>query len=181
MHEANYISPEGSLHTSAPSLTPSKRKRKRWASTVVFTEAVRLGRRSRPLAFAGSSDRSSNPVKGEPQPILITLHRASRESKSPSQKHRTHRAHSRSAEGSPRTAEACGTIRCMKSPVLKTVRPNPSLKLSTNGGPRRPSLAVRGTFSPAWACASHRWCQLSSNVRPRKHPLWRWYLRRIRL
>ena len=114
MREANYISPEGSLHISAPSLTPSKRKRKKWASTMVFTKAVRLGQRSRPLAFAGSSDRSSNPVKGEPQPILITLHSPSRKAKSPSQEHRTHWAPSRSAEGSSRTARACGILRRMK-------------------------------------------------------------------
>jgi uncharacterized membrane protein YkvA (DUF1232 family) len=48
------------------------------------------------------------------------------------------------------------------------VRPNPSLKLSPNGGPRGPGLAVPCTFSPARARASHRRCQLSSNVRPHK-------------
>ena len=114
MHEANYISPEGSLHTSPPSLTPSKRKRKRWASMVVFTGAIQPGQRSRPLAFAGSSDRSSNPVKVEPQSILITLHRANREAKSPSQEDRTHRAPSRSTEGSSRTATACGILKRVK-------------------------------------------------------------------
>ena len=114
MREANCISPEGSLNTSAPSLTPSKWNRKRWAGTAVFTEAVRLGQRSRPLAFAGSSDRSSNPVKGEPQSILISLHHASLEARSPSQEHRTDRAPARSTEGSSRTARACGILNRVK-------------------------------------------------------------------
>ena len=149
-----------------PSLTPRRWKRKRWASTVVSAETVWLGQRSRPSAFAGSNERSSNPVKVEPQSILITLHCASREAKSPSQKHRTHQTPSKSTEGSSRTARACGITQPSESHLCSAVRPNPSLKLSTNGGPRRPSLAVRGTFSPAWACASHRRCQLSSNVRP---------------
>ena len=114
MYEANYISAEGSLRISVPSLTLRRRKGKKWASSVVFTMAVRFGQRSRPMAFAGSSDRSSNPVKGEPQPVLITWRNASSEAKSPSQGKKCLRAPAKSAEGSSRTARACGTIRRMK-------------------------------------------------------------------
>ena len=80
----------------------SRGKTLNWASSVALTEtAGQLGQRSRPLAFAGSGVRSSNPVKGEPYSLPITWRNASSEAKSPIQGKGTHRAPARSVEGSP--------------------------------------------------------------------------------
>jgi hypothetical protein len=78
------------------------------------------------------------------------------------------RSNRKNAGMSFQTLGGCGGIWSLKNYSRSPVRPNPSLKLSPNGGPRGPGLAVPCTFSPAQARASHRRCQLSSNVRPHK-------------
>ena len=137
------------------------------ARCVALRNAVLFGQRSRPSAFAGCSVLTQSPPE-ERQAQLVATHRKA---------HRTgfgcigrceSACNRKKARVSFSSVGSCGSISRLKVTPAHQVRPNPSLKLSPNGGPPRPGQAVPCTSSPARARASHRRCQLSSNVRPHK-------------